>query len=152
LLITFISLLPDLILLEYSMLPCRISPVTFSVRARERFTISGQCRSTLRALHFRFPTHSLAPLFALKLPLASNRLFLRRMQALLLSFGTPGNELTLYGESPSGEGGFVGLHYMLLPTLGMDHCPTRATENYPTCEKRITTDSTIHGRSPFSFL
>jgi hypothetical protein len=133
------------------MLPCRISPVTFGVCAREWFSISRQWRSTLWALHFRFPTHRLAPLFALKLPLGGNRLFLCRTWALLC-FSTPGNELTTYGDSPSGEGGFVGLHYMLLPTLGVGHWPTRAAENCPTCEKRTTTDSTIHGRSPSSCL
>ena len=46
----------------------------------------------------------------------------------------------------------MGLHYMLLPTLGVGHCPTRATEDYPACAKRITTDSTIHSRSPSSYL
>jgi hypothetical protein len=41
---------------------------------------------------------------------------------------------------------------MVLKTLGMSDCPTRATEDYPACAKRITTDSTIHGRSPSSYL
>ena len=140
-----ISLLPDLFLLEYSMLDSRISPVTFGVCAREWFSISVQWRSTLWTLFSLFPTHRLPPFFILKLPLGGNRLFLCRMWTLLY-LSTPGNELTLHGDSPSCVGGFMGLHYMLLPTLGVGHCPTRATENCPTCEKRFATDWTIHGR------